>query len=84
MNKELFDSLINYLKAHNIPYESCVGIVVIVNKVKEKTLSISIDERVIGDCKFKWCIKHKSEIVSKMTHSNFSHLTNTVIRIFLE
>ena len=89
MKEKLLDNLINYLEAHYDCTDQSLdefgfGMVILENKTKEKELIIDVDEDTRSDCKFRWYIKPKNEAPTKQTYSNFEHLTNTVIRIFME
>ena len=84
------ERLINYLKENYDCTDQSLdefgfGMVVLENKAKEKELIISVDEDTYSDCIYEWTIKVNNECKLISTgHSNFEHLTNIVIKIFME
>lgn len=50
---------------------------------KGTELFIVIDETVLGDCYYEWVL-NRNKGWYKPTHSNFGHLVNTVIKMFME
>ena len=81
---ELLNKLIDYLKDNydctnqDLEDEFGFGMITLTN-YKGKQLSIGIDEDIIGDCCYVW-FTHTN---SRLTHSNFGHLVNTAIRMFM-
>lgn len=81
---ELLNKLIDYLKNNydctnqDLDDEFGFGMITLTNNKGEK-MYIAIDEDVIGCCDYYWCTSNNHTY----THSNFSHMVNTVIRIFM-
>ena len=78
------ERLINYLKENKIKYQEDIyglGVITIHHYAKRKYIRIRKNENILGDCKYEYIYSHS---LTKPNHSNFSHLTNTVIRIFME
>ena len=78
------EKLINFLKENNIKYECDafgLGVINIWHKARKKNIRIRKNENIIGDCKYEYSYNYS---ITRKEHSNFEHLTNTVIRIFME
>lgn len=76
------ERLINYLKENNIKYEKdTYGLGVVTIRKYKRYIRIRKDEKITGSCKYEYMFNYS---FPRSYHSNFEHLTNTVIRIFLE